>query len=74
MAKHGIDFEQAKRLWDDLDRLELPARTEEEPRYIAIGMIVGKIWSAVFTYRGERVRIISVRRARESEARAYESE
>jgi uncharacterized DUF497 family protein len=73
-AKHGIDFEQAKQLWEDPDRLEISARTEEEPRYMTIGTIGDAVWSAVFTYRGERVRIISVRRARESEVRAYESE
>jgi uncharacterized protein len=72
VVKHGMDFEQAKRLWLDPDRLEAPARTEDEPRSVVVGEIDGKTWAAVFTYRGKAVRIISVRRARESEVRLYE--
>ena len=33
LAKHGIDFEDAQRLWEDPDLLEIPARNEDEPRY-----------------------------------------
>lgn len=39
MAKHGIDFVGAQRLWEDMDVLEVPARTEDEPRYLVIGQI-----------------------------------
>jgi len=70
--KHGIDFEQAQALWDDPDLLELPARTEDESRYIVIGRIDGKYWSGVLTYRSELVRIISVRRSRKEEVTIYE--
>lgn len=72
-AKHGIDFIEAQALWEDTDLLEIPARTEDEPRSIVIGRIGAKHWSAVFTYRGERVRIISVRRSRKEERELYES-
>jgi uncharacterized protein len=72
--KHGIDFVGAQRLWEDMDVLEVPARTEDEPRYIVIGRIDGKHWSAVITYREERVRIISVRRSRNTEIELYEGE
>lgn len=71
-AKHGIDFVEAQRLWDDDNLIEGPARTDEEPRMVAIGMIDGKLWTAVYTMRGEMVRIISVRRARKKEASNYE--
>jgi uncharacterized DUF497 family protein len=71
--KHGIDFEEAQALWTDLDRLEIPAKTLDEPRYLVIGKISGKYWSAVITYRGENVRIISVRRSRDEEIELYES-
>lgn len=64
---------EAQRLWDDGDLLIIPARTEDEPRSIAIGQINGKHWSAVVTYRLERMRIISVRRSRNEEKRMYES-
>ena len=50
-----------------------PARTEDEPRSIVIGRIGGKHWSAVITYRGCDIRIISVRRSRVEEVTWYES-
>ena len=71
--KHGIDFEEAQALWADVDRLEIPAKTLDEPRYLVIGKISDKHWSAVITYRGENVRIISVRRSRAEEIELYES-
>jgi hypothetical protein len=70
--KHGIDFEQAQALWDDPDLLEIPARTEDEERYMVIGRIDGKCWSGVVTYRNGRIRIISVRRSRKEEVTIYE--
>jgi len=73
LAKHGIDFIAAQRLWDDPNLLEIPARTEDEPRFIMIGQIDSKHWSAVITYRDADVRIISVRRSREEEVVLYES-
>ena len=64
LAKHGIDFAEAHRLWGDPDSLEIPARAEDEPRSIVIGKNEAKHWLAVITYRGEDIRIISVRRSR----------
>jgi uncharacterized DUF497 family protein len=72
-AKHGIDFIEAQVLWDDPDVLEIPARTVDEPRYLVIGQIGGKHWSAVVVYRDSDIRIISVRRARAKEVNLYES-
>jgi hypothetical protein len=72
--KHGIDFVEAQRLWDDPDILEIPARTEDEPRYLLIGRLEGRLWSAVVTYREGHIRIISVRRSRKEEVELYESE
>ena len=73
-AKHGIDFEQAQALWDDEAFLEVPARNLDEPRFLVIGKINGKYWSAVITYRGENIRIISARRSRDEEIDLYENE
>ncbi len=70
--KHGIGFVDAQALWDDPDRVEVPARTEDEPRWLVIGSINEIRYSAVITYRGDRVRLISVRRARKEEAAIYE--
>lgn len=72
-AKHGIDFVEAQELWDDPDLIEIPVRTSDEIRFLVIGRISGKCWSAVITYRGDNIRIISVRRARKEEVNIYES-
>ncbi|HEX7533841.1 MAG TPA: BrnT family toxin [Syntrophales bacterium] len=70
--KHGIDFYEAQALWDDPDLIEIPARTADEPRFMVIGKIVDTHWSGVITYRGDAVRIISVRRSRKEEIDLYE--
>lgn len=72
--KHGIDFVEAQRLWTDIELAEIPARTEDEPRFLVVGQIDGKHWSAVITYRENRTRIISVRRSRAKEIELYEGE
>jgi uncharacterized protein len=73
VEKHGIDFEQAQRIWDDPNLLEIDAKSEDEPRTLAIGQLDGKHWSAVITLRGSVIRIISVRRSRPAEVALYES-
>lgn len=70
--KHGIDFETAQLLWLDEERLQLTARFVEEPRSQVIGVIDGKHWAVVVTYRSEMVRIISARRARREEVEEYQ--
>ena len=70
--KHGIDFVAAQSLWNDPMLLEIPAKTEDEPRFLLIGRISGKHWSAVVTYRNTRTGIISVRRSRTEEVALYE--
>lgn len=72
--KHGIDFIEAQLLWNDPDLLEIPVRTVDEPRSLVIGVIEGKHWSGVITYRDRKTRIISVRRSRKEEREIYESE
>ena len=72
-SKHGIDFDTARGLWLDPDLLEVPARTEDEPRFLVVGLIGDKHWSAIITYRGTRIRIISVRHSRTEEVKLYES-
>lgn len=71
--KHGIDFLEAQALWDDPDFVEIPLKTVDEPRFLVIGKISEKHWSAIITYRSEKVRIISVRRSRKEEVEIYES-
>jgi uncharacterized DUF497 family protein len=71
--KHGIDFLEVQALWSDPMLLEIPAKTTDEPRYLVIGLLDDKHWSAVMTYRGDKIRLISVRRARAEEVALYES-
>jgi uncharacterized DUF497 family protein len=71
LKKHGIDFFGARALWSDPDRLEIHARSVDEPRPQVIGRIGDVVWSAFSTVRGNRIRIISVRRARDEEKAAY---
>ena len=73
LLKHGINFIDAQALWNDPSLLEIPAKTEDEPRYLIIGLINGKHWSAVITYREINIRLISVRRSRTEEVALYES-
>lgn len=71
-TKHGIDFDQAQQLWHDPDHLEIPAKMEGEPRFMVIGKIRERHWSAVVTYRQDAIRLISVRRSRQEEIQLYE--
>ncbi|WP_319522303.1 BrnT family toxin [uncultured Desulfosarcina sp.] len=71
--KHGIDFIAAQALWDDIDLLEIPARTTDEARFLVLGKIGEKHWAGIITYRNGNIRIISVRRARNEEIEIYES-
>jgi len=72
--KHGVDFEEAQALWSDPALLEIPARVSDEPRWVVIGMMNGRHWSAVITRRGGNLRVISVRRSRDEEVEIYESQ
>ena len=72
--KHGIDFESARELWSDVDGIEIGAPYPLEDRYIMIGKIGGRLWTAIYTVRKGAVRIISVRRSRRREAVLYDHE
>ncbi len=70
--KHGIDFQLAQTLWNDPDALEIETKPNVEARFLVIGLIDQKHWSAVITYRNGNVRLISVRRSRKKEVELYE--
>jgi len=73
LKKHGVDFVVAQKLWLDPDLIEVQALSEDEPRFLVVARIADKHWSAVITYRGNIIRIISVRRSRKSEVKLYEN-
>jgi|TARA_R110002111_G_scaffold105134_1_gene163153 uncharacterized DUF497 family protein len=73
LDKHGINFIDAQELWVDPDLLQVKAKFESEQRYLVIGTIAEKYWSAVITYRDDIIRIISVRSSRKAEVLLYEN-
>jgi uncharacterized DUF497 family protein len=73
-VKHGIGFVEAQALWLDEGLVEGPAKSARETRFLAVGVIDGKHWSAVVTHRGERIRLISVRRSPAGEVAEYEAD
>jgi len=72
-AKHGVDFVEAQALWLDSNLIQIPAPITDEPRFLVIGKMRDKHWSAVVTYRNGSIRLISVRRSRIEEIKIYES-
>ena len=71
--KHGIDFHEARRLWKDPNRVEIPARWVDEARVLIIASLGEEVWSGIYTIRNKRIRIISVRKARDNEKEIYHS-
>jgi uncharacterized DUF497 family protein len=72
-GRNGIDFIKAQALWQDEDRVIFSANSDTEDRYALIAELDDSIWVAFFTIRGNKTRIISVRRARKKEKEVYES-
>ena len=73
-SKHDIDFLEAQELWNDPYSFELPSsQSEDEERFLVLGRIQSKYFTAIITYRENKIRIISVRRSREKEMKLYES-
>jgi len=72
LAKHGIDFFQATELFE-IGHVILPARSDVEPRWTAVGLLYGQWVAVIFTRRGDRLRLVTARRARDHERRAYRS-
>lgn len=70
-AKHGVNFVEAQALWKSKHVL-LGAKNALEKRYMVIGIIGSEHWSAIITYRGARIRIISVRESTAAEIETYE--
>lgn len=63
----------AQLLWEDCDRVELAIQSEGEQRYLTIGLMHNKHWTAIITYRGSNIRLISVKRSRTDEVKIYEN-
>ncbi|MBN1941954.1 MAG: BrnT family toxin [Phycisphaerae bacterium] len=70
-TKHGIDFVQAQLLWQD-HWIEARLPFEGEDRFLVVGRIGKNCYSAIVTYRGDVIRVISVRRSRRNEKELYD--
>jgi uncharacterized DUF497 family protein len=68
--KHGVSLATATQIWRDA-YLEATARTVDEPRFMALGKVREKLYACIYTVRGERLRLISCRRARGREVELY---
>jgi uncharacterized protein len=69
--KHGLNFAEAQALWDDPSHIIVPARSITEERYALVGKLNESLWTCIFTLRGQNLRIISVRKARDEEKEGY---
>ena len=72
LKKHGIDFQTVQELWNDPNLIEIDSKTAVEPRWMVIGEIEGKHWSAIVTYRNETIRLMSARCSHKKEVLLYE--
>lgn len=73
--KHGAAFADTFAVFEDPNALTLDQVTEGEQRHVSIGIDgFGRVLVVAYTWRGEKIRIISARKATRSEVRQYESE
>lgn len=74
LRKHKISFRAASRVFDDpLVLIEQDCSEDYgEDRFLAVGLVEGLLMTVAYTERGDRVRIISARKANTNERRAYD--
>lgn len=71
--KHGVRLAFGQRIFGDGDHviIETVRLANEEERFKAVGLVDGKLYTAVHVWRGDVVRLISVRRSNSGEQRDY---
>ena len=75
VEKHGIDFVRAKEIWDrKVIERPSPQPDHGEARHMAIGLVDGVCVTVIYTWREEKRRIISARKARKNEKEDYNNE
>lgn len=74
-AKHGLPLSFGDRIFEDEDHLIIPSirPRDGEERFKVVGTVEGRLFTAVFTWRDDLPRFISVRRSNDGEERAYRS-
>jgi uncharacterized protein len=73
IEKHGIDFEDARALFDGRPTITTPRHHDDEERFATTGLIGDLFYTAIWIQRGDTIRLISVRRARDEEKRKFRS-
>lgn len=71
IQKPDMDFRDARQLFDGRPILTISSSREDEQRFVSTGFIGEKIFTAIWTLRDSTLRLISVRRVRHAEERAY---
>jgi len=71
LAERGLDFIDAEALFDGRPLLSAPSPRGEEERWVSVGELDGVLVAVVWTWRGQAIRIITMRRARDGEKRRY---
>jgi uncharacterized DUF497 family protein len=73
-AKHGVSLAFGVRVLEDRQHIVLSSSRpiDGEDRFKAVGMVDGKLWTAVHVWRGGTMRMISVRRSNEGEQGDYD--
>jgi uncharacterized DUF497 family protein len=73
LRKHGIDFADAVLVLEDDLAFTMRDLYSEEARFVTLGRDSnGRFLIVVYTWRGERIRVISAREATSKERRNYE--
>jgi len=73
LRKHGVDFADAATVVYDDQAVTIPEERSDEERFVTIGMdALGRVLVVVYTWRDERLRLISARKATPRERRQYE--
>lgn len=73
LKKHKVDFADAVTTFNDDLAITIEDDDPDEERFVTIGMdVLGRILVVVYTWRGESIRLISARKATNSERREYE--
>jgi len=71
LSKHSLDFRDTRLIFDSRKVVHVPAVKNTEARFVSIAIIGEKFYTVVWTWRGANRRIISFRRSRDGEERAY---
>lgn len=71
LAKHGLDLVLGTEMFDGRATYSYPSSRGDEARLVTVGFVADELVALVWTERGDATRLISLRRARDAEKRAY---